>query len=303
MLELRNVSRRFGDHIAVDQVSFSVPDGAMTGFVGGNGAGKTTTMRMIMGVLAQHGGQIDWQGRAITVGDRRSFGYMPEERGLYPKQPILDQLIYLARLRGLSAADAASRSTRLLERFDLGERTGDKLESLSLGNQQRVQIIAALVADPTMLVLDEPFSGLDPAAVDSMAALLREFTGRGVPVLFSSHQLDLVERLCDRLVILSHGRVLAEGTADDLRATETIRHRLVLGGDAGWLRDTAVHVIDVEGNTAVLQLDSPDQADTVLREAIARGSVLEFGPIRPSLADIYRDVTAATAQPQQEVPA
>lgn len=276
----------------------------MTGFVGGNGAGKTTTMRMIMGVLAQHGGQIDWQGRAITTTDRRSFGYMPEERGLYPKQPILDQLIYLARLRGLSAADAANRSTQLLERFDLGERTGDKLESLSLGNQQRVQIIAALVADPTMLVLDEPFSGLDPAAVDSMAALLREFTGRGVPVLFSSHQLDLVERLCDRLVILSHGRVLAEGTADDLRATETVRHRLVLGGDAGWLRDArGVRVIDIEGNTAVLQLDSPDQADAVLREAMARGSVLEFGPIRPSLADIYRDVTAATTQTQQEVPA
>ncbi|PWJ27256.1 ABC-2 type transport system ATP-binding protein [Branchiibius hedensis] len=304
MLELRDVSRRFGDHVAVDQVSFSVPDGAMTGFVGGNGAGKTTTMRMIMGVLAQHGGQIDWQGRAITTTDRRSFGYMPEERGLYPKQPILDQLIYLARLRGLSAQDAASRSTQLLERFDLGGRTGDKLESLSLGNQQRVQIIAALVADPTMLVLDEPFSGLDPAAVDSMAALLREFTGSGVPVLFSSHQLDLVERLCDRLVILSHGRVLAEGTADDLRATETVRHRLVLGGDAGWLRDArGVRVIDIEGNTAVLQLDSPDQADAVLREAMARGSVLEFGPIRPSLADIYRDVTAATTQTQQEVPA
>lgn len=302
MLELRDVSRKFGDHVAVDRVSFSVPDGAMTGFVGGNGAGKTTTMRMIMGVLAQHGGQIDWQGRAITITDRRGFGYMPEERGLYPKQPILDQLIYLARLRGLSAADATSRSTQLLERFDLGDRTGDKLESLSLGNQQRVQIIAALVADPTMLVLDEPFSGLDPAAVDSMAALLREFTARGVPVLFSSHQLDLVERLCDRLVILSHGEVLAEGTADDLRATETIRHRLVLGGDAGWLRDFGgVQVIDVEGNSAVLQLDSPDQADSVLREAMARGSVLDFGPIRPSLADIYRDVTTGNSRTKQEV--
>ncbi|KYH45079.1 ABC transporter ATP-binding protein [Branchiibius sp. NY16-3462-2] len=302
MLELRDVSRRFGDHVAVDRVSFSVPDGAMTGFVGGNGAGKTTTMRMIMGVLAQHGGQIDWQGRAITITDRRGFGYMPEERGLYPKQPILDQLVYLARLRGLSAQEATSRSTGLLERFDLADRTGDKLESLSLGNQQRVQIIAALVADPTMLVLDEPFSGLDPAAVDSMAALLREFTGRGVPVLFSSHQLDLVERLCDRLVILSHGQVLAEGTADDLRATETVRHRLVLSGDAGWLRDQSdVRVIDIDGNSAVLQLDSPDQADAVLRAAMARGSVLEFGPIRPSLADIYRDVTTGSARAKQEV--
>ncbi|MFC6712340.1 ABC transporter ATP-binding protein [Branchiibius cervicis] len=303
MLELRDVTRRFGDHLAVDRVGFTVPDGAMTGFVGGNGAGKTTTMRMIMGVLAQHGGQIDWQDRAITTADRRGFGYMPEERGLYPKQPILDQLIYLARLRGLSAQDAATRSTELLERFDLGERTGDKLESLSLGNQQRVQIIAALVADPTMLVLDEPFSGLDPAAVDSMAALLREFTGRGVPVLFSSHQLDLVERLCDRLVILSRGRVVAEGTADDLRATEAVRHRLVLGGDAGWLRDQGVHVVDIEGNTAVVQFDSPEQSDAVLREAMARGSVQEFGPIRPSLADIYREVTAGTAHSQQEVPA
>ena len=202
MLRIDGLTRRFGDTVAVNDVEFMVPRGTMTGFVGGNGAGKTTTMRMIMGVLQPTAGRVLWNGREATVADRRTFGYMPEERGLYPKQPVLDQLVYLGRLQGRSAADARSTATDLLDRFGLGERLDDKLESLSLGNQQRVQIAAAVIG-PELLVLDEPFSGLDPVAVDSMVDLLREHTTRGVPVLFSSHQLDLVERLCDQLVILA----------------------------------------------------------------------------------------------------
>ncbi|WP_280482324.1 ABC transporter ATP-binding protein, partial [Nocardia cyriacigeorgica] len=218
MLEVAHMVRRFGDNTAVDDVSFAVAPGTMTGFVGANGAGKTTTMRMIMGVLAAHGGEITWNGRPVTADDRRSFGYMPEERGLYPKQPVRDQLVYLARLRGLSASEAKHQAADLLERFSLLDRGADKLESLSLGNQQRVQIAAALIAHPTALILDEPFSGLDPVAVDSMADLLGQYAARGVPVLFSSHQLDLVERLCDHLVILAKGRVVADGSAEQLRA-------------------------------------------------------------------------------------
>uniref|UniRef100_UPI0024569715 ABC transporter ATP-binding protein n=1 Tax=Nocardia cyriacigeorgica TaxID=135487 RepID=UPI0024569715 len=217
MLEVAHLVRRFGDNTAVDDVSFAVAPGTMTGFVGANGAGKTTTMRMIMGVLAAHGGEITWNGRPVTADDRRSFGYMPEERGLYPKQPVRDQLVYLARLRGLSASEAKQQAADLLERFSLQDRGTDKLESLSLGNQQRVQIAAALIAHPTALILDEPFSGLDPVAVDSMADLLGQYAARGVPVLFSSHQLDLVERLCDHLVILAKGRVVADGSAEQLR--------------------------------------------------------------------------------------
>ncbi|MEU5407509.1 ABC transporter ATP-binding protein [Nocardia asteroides] len=292
MLEVAQLVRRFGANVAVDDVSFAVPPGELTGFVGGNGAGKTTTMRMIMGVLAVHGGEVRWNGRPATAADRRSFGYMPEERGLYPKQPVLDQLVYLARLRGLGAGEAKARAAQLLERFGLGERAKDKLESLSLGNQQRVQIAAAVIAQPSALILDEPFSGLDPVAVDSMAELLREYAALGVPVLFSSHQLDLVERLCDQLVILAGGRVVGQGTVASLRAGSTVRYRLVVDGDPAWLGDFAgVRVLETNGSAAVLELDGVD-TDAVLTAALARGSVREFAELRPTVAEIYREVTA-----------
>ncbi|MFC4124663.1 ABC transporter ATP-binding protein [Nocardia rhizosphaerae] len=292
MLEVAQLLRRFGDKVAVDAVSFTVAPGALTGFVGGNGAGKTTTMRMIMGVLAAHGGEVRWDGHPATALDRRAFGYMPEERGLYPKQPVLDQLVYLARLRGLGAAEAKARAAGLLDRFRLGSRSKDKLESLSLGNQQRVQIAAAVIAEPTALILDEPFSGLDPVAVDSMAELLREYAGQGVPVLFSSHQLDLVERLCDQLVILAGGRVVGQGSVESLRANGAARYRLVGDGDPGWLRELAgVRVVQTNGSAAVLELTGAT-TDAVLTEALARGSVREFAELRPTVAEIYREVTA-----------
>ncbi len=293
MLALAHLTRRFGDHLAVNDVSFTVEEGRMTGFVGANGAGKTTTMRMIMGVLAIDSGEVQWQGRPITPADRRRFGYMPEERGLYPKQPIIDQLVYLARLQGFGPARARQQASGLLDRFNLGDRGKDKLESLSLGNQQRVQIAAAVISEPQMLVLDEPFSGLDPIAVDEMADLLREFTSRGAPVLFSSHQLDLVERLCDRLIVLRSGEVVASGSAAELRRRETVRHRLVTGGDAGWVRDLpGLTVVDVEGNTAIVELAGQEDTDRLLTEALHRGSVREFAEVIPSLAEIYREVTA-----------
>ena len=206
MLQVSNLSRKFGDKLAVDDVSFDVPSGQMTGFVGANGAGKTTTMRMIMGVLSATSGEVLLDGAPLTALARSTFGYMPEERGLYPKQPILDQLIYLGQLHRMSQSQARKGAMDLLERFGLGGRTKDKLESLSLGNQQRVQIAASLLHKPNVLILDEPFSGLDPVAVDSMVELLRERTSAGVPVLFSSHQLDLVDRLCDSMVVLQQGK-------------------------------------------------------------------------------------------------
>ena len=292
-IEVRRLSRTFGEIRAVDDVSFTVPAGRLTGFVGGNGAGKTTTMRMLMGVLSPTGGEVLWDDRPITQLDRRHFGYMPEERGLYPKQPVLDQLVYLGRLRGLGAAAARAEVTNHLERLGLADRAKDHVEKLSLGNQQRVQIVAALMGQPRALVLDEPFSGLDPAAVDNMADLLREHTTRGVPVLFSSHQLDLVERLCERLVVLARGRVVASGTPDDLRSLSVARHRLVLSGDAGWVRGVpGIHAVDVEGRTALLEVVEHGAERRLLEEALRRGEVHEFSPQRPSLAQIYREVTA-----------
>lgn len=293
MLQVENLTRTFGDKTAVDDVTFDVPSGQMTGFVGGNGAGKTTTMRMIMGVLTATGGKVLLNGSPVTAADRATFGYMPEERGLYPKQPILDQLIYLGQLHRMSAAAARTEAMDLLERFTLADRYKDKLESLSLGNQQRVQIAASLLHRPTVLILDEPFSGLDPAAVDSMVELLRERTREGVPVLFSSHQLDLVDRLCDNLVVLKAGKVMAAGSSEQLRANAPRRHRITISPDAGWLRDEpGLAVIDVAGPTAVLEFDGETTAQRVLSAALARGTVEEFTPLRPSLSEIYREVSA-----------
>ena len=180
-----------------------------------------------------------------------------------------------------------------LDRFGLAERAGDRVQELSLGNQQRVQVVAALLHAPTALVLDEPFSGLDPLAVDSMADLLREHASRGAPVLFSSHQLDLVERLCDRLVILAEGRVVASGDADELRDRGPQRLRVVLGGDAGWVREVpGLHVVDVDGRTALVEVLDPAAEQHLLGEAVRRGAVHEFTPVRPALADVYREVAA-----------
>lgn len=293
MLNIDNLTRSFGDKVVVDHVSFDVPSGAMTGFVGGNGAGKTTTMRMVMGVLAIHDGEVRWEGRPITAVDRRRFGYMPEERGLYPKQPIIEQLVYIGRLHGLTAAAARQSATGLLERFGLAERMKDKVEKLSLGNQQRVQIIAAVMCDPIALVLDEPFSGLDPVAVDAMADVLREYTARGVPVLFSSHQLELVERLCDHLVILARGRVVAKGTTSELRSAGRVLHRLSMDTDTGWVRELGgISTVDVDGSTALVEITAPDGERALLNEALRRGTVREFSRVIPSLSEIYREVAS-----------
>ena len=292
-IEVTGLTRSFGELRAVDDVSFTVPGGILTGFVGGNGAGKTTTMRLIMGLLAAHGGEVRWGDEPMTTRVRRRIGYMPEERGLYPKQKVLDQLVYLGELSGMSAADAKASVLEHLDRFGLRERAGERVEKLSLGNQQRVQIIAALMTAPDALILDEPFSGLDPSAVDSMADLLREHASRGIPVLFSSHQLDLVERLCDRLVVLAHGRVVATGTVDELRGRGPQLYRLTLGGDAGWVRDVAgIHVHDVDGSTALVEPDDDGARQALLRAALERGDVVDFARQVPALSDIYREVTA-----------
>lgn len=294
MLTVAGLTRRFGDHLALDDVTFDVVPGRMTGFVGANGAGKTTTMRIILGVLAASGGEVRWNDAPLTHEVRRDFGYMPEERGLYPKMKIRDQLVFFGRLHGLDSLKAGERTDKLLGRLGLSERAGDTLETLSLGNQQRVQIAAALVHEPIALVLDEPFSGLDPLAVDTMVDLLREEVTPEVPVLFSSHQLELVERLCDDLVVLSRGKVVAAGPVAELAAGPGSTYRLVLEGDAGWLRDVSgITVRDVAGGTALFAVPVGDRGlvQQVLQQAMSRGPVLEFGPERVALSDVFREAT------------
>ncbi|MFV0433826.1 MAG: ABC transporter ATP-binding protein [Leucobacter sp.] len=278
MIEIAGVSRSFGDRRVLSDVSFSVEGGRMTGFVGGNGAGKTTTMRIILGVLAADSGTVMLDGRPLTAADRSRFGYMPEERGLYPKMKVLEQLIYLGRLHGMSAAEAKTSASGLLDRLGLTERAGDTLESLSLGNQQRAQIAAALVHEPTALVLDEPFSGLDPLAVEVVLGVLRDYASRGVPVLFSSHQLDIVERLCDDVVVIGGGKILASGSRESLRSKHSGRaFELELAGpsaDAGWVRDQpGISVSRLDGGFARFEADTDEAAQAVLARAVSLGSL------------------------------
>ena len=292
VLNVDAVNRSFGERHVLKDVSFTVDAGRLTGFVGANGAGKTTTMRIILGVLAADSGTVTWNGAPLSREHRQRFGYMPEERGLYPKMTVADQIVYLGRLHGLGAADARRRTTALLERLELAERANEPVEKLSLGNQQRAQIAAALVHDPELLVLDEPFSGLDPLAVENVLAVLRERARSGAAVLFSSHQLELVERLCDDLVIIAEGTIRAAGPRARLREQYTLpRYEIEVDTDAGWLRDVpGIRIVELDGRRAVFDLDPGADEQPVLRGALDRGPVRAFTPVRPSLAEIFREV-------------
>ena len=301
MLELSRLSKRFGSLQALDDLSLSLDRGEIVGFVGSNGAGKSTTMRIVMGVLAADSGAVTWMGAPVDAAIRRTIGYMPEERGLYPRMKVAEQLVYLARLHGLSASAAKAAAERWTERLGLEGRRGDEVQSLSLGNQQRVQLAAALVSDPELLILDEPFSGLDPVAVDVMSQVLLERAAAGVPTLFSSHQLDVVERLCDRVVIIRSGRLVADGTIPELQATETPRWRVVVEQAAGSPPVQAASLnlpaptveLDDAGRLVITAAGADEQA--LLSAAPRLGTVRELGPVRHRLTEIFREVLTTTS--------
>ncbi len=302
MLELSGLSKRFGSLQALDDLSLSLNRGEIVGFVGSNGAGKSTTMRIVMGVLAADSGAVTWMGAPVDAAIRRTIGYMPEERGLYPRMKVAEQLVYLARLHGLSASAAKAAANQWTERLGLEKRRGDEVQSLSLGNQQRVQLAAALVSDPELLILDEPFSGLDPVAVDVMSQVLLERAAAGVPTLFSSHQLDVVERLCDRVVIIRSGRLVADGTIPELQATETPRWRAVVEQAAGSPPVEAASLnlpapaveLDDAGRLVITAAGADEQA--LLSTAQRLGTVRELGPVRHRLTEIFRDVLTTSSR-------
>jgi ABC-2 type transport system ATP-binding protein len=281
--------------IALDDVSLEVEPGQIVGFVGSNGAGKSTTMRIAMGVLAPDSGQVRWRGEPLTFQTRRRFGYMPEQRGLYPKMRIRDQIAYFAQLHGMSAADGAAAASRLLEQMQVQAEPTALLQALSLGNQQRVQLAAALVHSPELLILDEPFSGLDPIGVDTMAQVLRQCCADGVAVLFSSHQLELVERLCDRVTIIRSGRVIAAGSLAELRAAkgdQQLHVRLEGAGD-GWLDGVpGASVASIDDGVQTIALADPAQDQRVLAAAARAGRVVSFGWAQQPLSQLYRDAIA-----------
>ena len=296
MLEFVGLHKSFGDNHVLDGVGFTVATGSMFGFVGANGAGKTTTMRIALGLVRADAGEVRWQGRPLDAEARRRVGYMPEERGLYPRMKVGEQITYFARLHGLGSAEAARASAEWVDRLGLGERRGDQVEKLSLGNQQRVQLAAALVSRPEVLILDEPFSGLDPIGVDSLAEALLDQCRRGVPVVFSSHQLELVERLCDSVGILARGRMVAAGTVEELRRRETGRLLRVVVPDAGphWAGELpGVRVVSEQAGDTLLELadDTDDQA--VLGAALRTGRVSHFAWQQPTLVELFREAVAA----------
>jgi ABC-2 type transport system ATP-binding protein len=295
VLEFDGARKRFGPLVALDQCTFTAQPGRLTGFLGPNGAGKTTAMRAVFGLVDLDAGHVRWCGRPIAGPDRARFGYMPEERGLYPRMRVREQLVYLARLTGTTTGEAGRIVDGWLERLGLIDRADDRLDALSHGNQQRVQLIAALVNRPDLLVLDEPFSGLDPIAMFAMADLLAEMATGGATVLFSSHQLDLVEDLCEDVVIIDHGRVVLAGDLADLRSA--VSHRFLdvryRGPAPDWSGMPTVKVLDAVDGRARLRVDSQADLVPILERTRRNGDVVSFAYQPPTLSELFRQAVAA----------
>ena len=295
MLEFEAAAKRFGPVTALDGCTFTARPGRLTGFLGPNGAGKTTAMRTMFGLVELDAGTVRWRGAPIRAAERARFGYMPEERGLYPRMRVREQLVYLGQLCGGTSKGVGGVADQWLERLGVAGRASDRLDTLSHGNQQRVQLIAALVNEPDLIVLDEPFSGLDPIAMGAMAGLLAELAAAGAAVLFSSHQLDLVQDLCEDVVIIDHGRVVLAGELADLRSAVPerfvdVRYR---GPAPDWSTLAAVQVVEAADGQARLRIDAGADLAAVVATVWHTGDLLSFAYQPPTLSELFRRVVAA----------
>ncbi len=293
MLQITDLTKRFGDVVAADGVTLSVPRGRIVGFLGPNGAGKSTTMRSIFGLVDPDGGTITWDDRPVEAEHRSRFGYMPEQRGLYPKMPIVEQVTYFARLKGLAPAAAGERAAELLGELGLGDRLRDPLEKLSHGNQQRVQLAVSLVHQPELAVLDEPFNGLDPLAVTRLQGFLGNLARAGTAVLFSSHQLDLVEKVCEDVVIIAEGRVRAAGSIESLRTASGLRHvRMRVERPLTPLADLFADRDPLVATTreVVVAVEDDRELESLLATARTTGEVSTFAYEPPSLTEVFEEV-------------
>jgi ABC-2 type transport system ATP-binding protein len=299
-LEIDGLRRRYGTVTALDGLTFDVPAGQVFGFLGPNGAGKTTTMRAIFGVTALDAGEIRWRGRPVDEAARRTFGYMPEERGLYPAMELADQVEYFARLHGMDGPAATRSAGHWIGRLGLSGREKTRIDALSHGNQQRAQLAVALVHDPELLVLDEPFSGLDPGGIDDMSSILAERATAGVTVLFSSHQLDLVEDICEAVAIIHQGRLVVSGPVADLRRGDRPRLAVRVTGDraADWSAGLGsstgrVDAVRPDG-TAEISITSAADSQVILDLARAAGPVEHFAYEDRRLSEVFRQATGAS---------
>jgi ABC-2 type transport system ATP-binding protein len=288
MLCIYGVHKRFGDVVALVDAGFSVDRGRILGFLGPNGAGKTTMMRVIFDLVVPDRGGVTWNGAEIDAETRLSFGYMPEERGLYPKMKVGSELTHFARLSGLSHSEAKGAVDHWLEELGLGGRADARIEELSHGNQQRAQLAAALAPNPKLLVLDEPFAGLDPIGVDSLSEILRDLAASGVTVVFSSHQLDLVEDVCQDVAIINDGRMVLTGALTDIKSQSKSRRLTVEVDGRPWF--PALPHVEVIGNFGqdhcIVADDAP--VSEILASAQAEGSVTRFAFEPPHLTDLFR---------------
>lgn len=285
-----DVTQTYGERVALDHLHALVPAGVLTGLVGPNGAGKTTLLRVLLGVLTPDTGSVLTDGKPVTSVDRRRWGYMPQERGLYPAMPVGEQVIYFGRLHGLSRAEATRRAHALLEELDLEDRWADRTDKLSGGMQQRLQMATALVHEPDVIILDEPFNGLDPVAVANLSDTLRQRAKAGCIVLFSSHQLDLVQDLCEVITMIDHGHTVLEGSVADLRASSGLRQlRLhIVGALPSWI--DAFPGVDIMSEQAdEIRVGIPPGVDplAVLDAARAAGHVSDFGLDLPTLSQLF----------------
>ena len=304
-LVVEHINKSFAQFHVIKDLSMEVKEGSIFGFLGANGAGKTTTMRMILDIIRPDTGHITWNGTDVRNVPRRSWGYLPEERGLYPKVGVEDQLVFLARLHGLSKAAAIKQLNEWLERFQITEYRKKKVEELSKGNQQKIQFLAAIVHDPTILIMDEPFSGLDPVNAIILKEAFLEMHKRGKTIIFSTHQLEQVEEMCEDVLIINKGQTVIAGSVRDVKrqhGRNVARLKLDNDPEAHWL-DTleGVHVTKRRQDYIEMQLQANLNPNLIVEAALHNGGIISrFELTEPSLTDIFIEAVSKIALPDAQ---